>query len=423
MRSQPFDARQRRAEPGGGRARGTAAQTLGSSVFAGARDQDAGSLPLPVRFRMHADALERHGRGPLAVELIRRAADDLEAGGVVATVFADDPCLPGSVPSLRLVGALHQLVLIGKAPELAASFYPAGVARPGTAASAPDRPTGSAASAPDRHAEAARGAGFERLWAVVRETIAANLDDVRARVRRGVQVNDPGRSAALYGVLLWLVERHRLPVRLLEIGACAGLNLIPDRYGYEVGGRALGDPSSPLRIAEPWRGLPLDDPWGVAPQLSICARRGCDPAAVDIRTPEGRVTLQSYLSPDEHQQIARLRYALSIAAAAGVTVDRARAPAWLARELSVREAGVLTVVWQSVVRQYASVADQRAIEAAIAGAGRDARERRPLAWITFEPGIEHPAAYELRCREWPGCDERLLALCGDLGPPIEWLAR
>ncbi len=382
-------------------------------MFAGARDQDAGSLPLPVRFRTHADALERHGRGPLAVELIRRAADDLEAGGVVATIFADDPCLPGSVPTLRLLGALHQLVLTGRAPELAAVFYPAGIDG-----------AGSVEHAPGSHSQAAAGvardAAFKRLWPVARETIAANLDEVRARVRRGVQVNETGRSAALYGVLLRLVERHRLPIRLLEIGACAGLNLIPDHYAYQVRDRMLGDPSSPLRIVEPWRELPIEDPWRVAPELSIRARRGCDPFAVDIRTREGRVTLLSYLSPDEHQQIARLRRALSIADAAGVAVDRARAPAWLARELSVRDAGVLTVVWQSVVRQYASAADQRAIEAAITGAGRDARERRPLAWVTFEPGIEHRGAYELRCREWPGSGERLLALCGDLGPPIEW---
>ena len=62
---------------------------------------------------------------------------------------------------------------------------------------------------------------------------------------------------ALYGGLLWLAERHGMPIRLLEIGASAGLNLNADRFAYVVGGETLGDPSSPPRFTEPWDGLPV----------------------------------------------------------------------------------------------------------------------------------------------------------------------
>ena len=47
------------------------------------------------------------------------AATDLDAGGAVAKLFIDVPAPPGSVPQLRLLAALHHLVLAGSAPELA----------------------------------------------------------------------------------------------------------------------------------------------------------------------------------------------------------------------------------------------------------------------------------------------------------------
>ena len=52
-------------------------------------------------------------------------------------------------------------------------------------------------------------------------------------------------------------------VYLLEIGASAGLNLLADRFAYVVGGELLGEPASPVRFEEPWRGAPVH---AVSPQ-------------------------------------------------------------------------------------------------------------------------------------------------------------
>jgi hypothetical protein len=49
-----------------------------------------------------------------------------------------------------------------------------------------------------------------------------------------------GRSAALIGALLILVQRFPLPVRLFEIGASAGLNLRADHYLYKFSGGQWG---------------------------------------------------------------------------------------------------------------------------------------------------------------------------------------
>ncbi|MBW3608016.1 MAG: DUF2332 domain-containing protein [Actinobacteria bacterium] len=115
-------------------------------------------------FRARAAELERDGRSPLYVELMRGAADDADAGGIVATIFAGDPATRASVPELRLLAALHHVVLSGAAPELARYFPSAGGDAPAAGA-----------------------------WSVARRTIAEHGDVIRALARRTVQTNEPRR--------------------------------------------------------------------------------------------------------------------------------------------------------------------------------------------------------------------------------------
>jgi hypothetical protein len=61
--------------------------------------------------------------------LFERAAADIEAGGPVASVLGDREATQRSMLGLRLMGAVHRLVLEGRAPDLAA-FYPSVGGRP-----------------------------------------------------------------------------------------------------------------------------------------------------------------------------------------------------------------------------------------------------------------------------------------------------
>ncbi len=131
---------------------------------------------------------------------------------------------------------------------------------------------------------------------------------------RTVQTNEPGRAAVLYGVLLWLTERHPLPVRLLEIGASGGLNLLADRFAYRVDGALLGDVASPLIFDEPWEGRPVPDPSATARALRIARRAGCDLRPLDFASAEDRLTLRSYVWPDELDRLGRADAALEVAA-------------------------------------------------------------------------------------------------------------
>lgn len=344
-------------------------------------------------FRARAGQLERGGRSRLYVELMRGAADDADAGGIVATIFAGDPATPASVPELRLLAALHHVVLSGGAPQLARYFPSAGGDEP---------PAGA--------------------WPVAQRTIAEHAEVIRELARRTVQTNEPGRCVALYGGLLWLAERHGLPIRLLEIGASAGLNLNVDRFRYVVGAVPLGDPSSPLSFVEPWSGSPVEDPAAIAARLQIAERAGCDQAPIDATTHEGRLELQSYVWPDEPERIARVAQAAAVAVRHPVSVERRSAAAWLLERLGDPRPAMLTVVWQSVVDQYLDEGERDAIRSAFASATGGA-----LAWLALEPPPARQGearGFELRCRERPEDNgsgvARLLAHAGYHGPPVVW---
>jgi hypothetical protein len=81
--------------------------------FGGAGDSQAGGASLADRFRRHAEGLVRANRSPLYIRLMGAAAEDIDRGGEVARLFEGIDAPPGAVPQLRLLSALHYLVLSG----------------------------------------------------------------------------------------------------------------------------------------------------------------------------------------------------------------------------------------------------------------------------------------------------------------------
>ncbi len=163
-------------------------------------------------------------------------------------------------------------------------------------------------------------------------------------------------------------------MRLLELGASAGLNLNVDCYRVVGPGWCWGEPDPPVVLDT--------QAAGVRPEaVAIVERRGCDLDPVDAAGPEGARYLTSFVWPFDLVRQARLAAALDMARAHPVTVDRAAASAWLPDQLSepVGE-DVLTVVWASVTQQYWPGAEVAAVEDVV----RRARGRIRLAWITLE---------------------------------------
>ena len=343
---------------------------------------------LADRLRAQAVQCGLHG-SPLTATLLAGAGDDYDAGGPTAELLGpheDDP--EGSVPGLRLAGALHRLVLERRAAELALYYPSVG----GTAG-----PAGS--------------------WEVARRTVTEQLDTLRTEVRRPVQTNEVGRSAVLYGGCLQVAALTGKPLRLLEIGASAGLNLMVDRFAYEIADdRVLGDPVSPVRLVRPWVGSPPIVP------MEIRARAGCDPAPLDPGRTQDQLTLTSYVWADQLDRFERLRAALRLAARYGVPVEALPASRFLARELARPTPGVATVVWHSVVWQYLDRAERAAVQEILAAAAARATPAAPLAHLSLEPERvgDGPFRFPVELTVWPGGETRALAKAKGHGPPVRW---
>lgn len=342
-----------------------------------------------LQVRLTAQAVQcRLAGSPLTGALLEGAAADLGAGGVVADLLAahaDEPS--GSVPSLRLAGSLHRLVLERKAPELALHYPSVG----GTAS-------------------------VEGVWPAAERACREHRDELRELLRRPVQTNEVGRSAALYGALALL---GHAPVRLLELGASAGLNLRCDAFSYDVAdGVVLGDPSSPVRLHRPWEGSPPPyDGFG-----TVMSRRGCDPAPLDPATPEGRLTLTSYVWADQLPRLERLRGALQVAARVPAVVERAGALDFLTGELAVLPEGITTVVWHSVVWQYVDPGERIAVDALLDRVGEQASATGPLVRVSLEPERVGGSDYTFRLyvQRWPTGQRVHVADALGHGPPVRW---
>jgi hypothetical protein len=336
-------------------------------------------------------AVGTQGRLPLYELLLRSLVADVHGGGVCAELLADpgpDP-IEHAVP-LRLLGTVHRLVLSGDAPELAA-FYPS------AGGSFSDDPA-------DRTAVAS----------AFLDTIEAHRDDVAAGLTRPVQTNEVGRSRALMLGFLATAERTALPLRVIEIGSSAGLNLRWDRYRYEggAGGSAFGPIDSPVRFDPAYRDRPPD-----LHQLAVVVeRRGCDGSPLDPTSPDDQLTLRSFVWAEQLDRLERMNGALEVARTVPAPVDRADAGDWLEEQLAddAVARGTATVVFHSIAWQYFNGRTRGKLLSLLYRAGRAATGRNPLAWLRMEPagGVIGAKATEIRMTSWPGGAEVVLGWAG-----------
>jgi hypothetical protein len=238
-------------------------------------------------------------------------------------------------------------------------------------------------------------------------------------LKRPVQTNEVGRSAALLGGFLRVAEVFDLPLRLFEVGASAGLNLLWDRYRYESRSGGWGGKASPVRFANAF--VDRSPPLGI--KVRIADRRGCDQRPLNPGSKDDRLTLMSYVWPDQLERFERLRAALDVARVAPPTVDKANALEWLPRRLASPKRGVTTIVYHSIVLQYLSGEERRTFKSLIDEAGLRATNEAPLAWLRFEPSRTKVGGgrFVVRLTTWPGRIGRLIATAPPHGFPVTWL--
>ena len=338
-------------------------------------------------FRFQAVACERLG-SPISSRLCAAGLGDIESGGPLADIVSHwdqglDP--EKNVIALRVLGTAHRLVLLGEAPDLAA-HYPSVGGMP--------------------------GADLERAFLTLvgrrRETFVAGLGEQ-------VQTNEVGRAGVLFPGLALAAAEVGLPVRLMEIGAAAGLNLRLDRFGYELGGSTT--PGVPNLVPD-WEG---DAPPLAVPD--VIERRGCDLAPIDVATREGAARAESFVWPDMAGRFGRMAAAVDVARQVPAIVDAASAGEWLDRHLVPVE-GSLVVLLHSVMWQYLPASEKRAIEVLLGERGATATASAPLAHLAFEPRFRSDGSwtFELTLQSWPGGRVRQLATAHPHGTWVRWRA-
>lgn len=345
-------------------------------------------LPLTDVLDLQREACELAG-SHLYATILGAMADDVRAGGVCARVL--EPwaanAMADAIP-LRFLAAVHALVLEGRAPELAAHYPSAG------------------------------GVGAGDPVPAFLATIEEHVDDIEASMGLGVQTNEVGRAASLFGGFHTVARRWGLPLRQLEVGTSAGLLLRWDRFGYRTGGALRWGADDGLAFDDPWTG----DVPPVADGLLVAERRGCDPAPIDPTTDTGAVRLRSFLWPDQVERRTRLDAAIDIARRHPVTVDVADAGDWAEAQLAEPTPGLATVVHHSIVLQYLPRPSFLRLRSAIEQAGARATADAPVHWLRMEPAGD---VADVRMTSWPGTgdgpDEELLATTGYHGPPVTWM--
>lgn len=323
---------------------------------------------------------------PLYGILLEHGARDVLAQGACWQVLAGHEHDPrGSALAMRFMAAVHRLVLDGRAPELV-PFYPSVGGR-----RLPCEAIGPFLQVVDQH-----------------------VPQLRAMVDDPVQTNEVGRCAATLGGFLLVARATRLPLRLLEIGASAGLNLRWDRYRYVGADVSWGDRRSPVIVN--WT---LNGGWpDVRVVPSIVERRGCDLAPVDASDPDARWRLMSFVPPYQEERLRTLSQALALAPEVPVAIERASAAAWLAEQLREPLPGAATVVFHTIVTQFMSRSERQRVRQIIVRAGRRATAQAPVAWLRMEGSAPMK---DVLLTVWPDGRERRIARAGLYGRPVHWI--
>jgi hypothetical protein len=204
--------------------------------------------------------------------------------------------------------------------------------------------------------------GLTQSWAAVSRTI----------LQRSTQTNEPARCA----VLLPLLHQIPGPVALVELGAAAGLCLIPDRYSYAYSDGTLVHPATgPSEVVINCHVAGGALPPGLAvPDISW--RAGLDLNPLDPGDPDTAAWLTTLVWPEHDHRRHRLGAALRLAAASPLRIDRGDLREHLTRLHADMPPQATPVVLHSATLAYLPAQDRATAAQTLAESG--------MRWISLE---------------------------------------
>ena len=237
------------------------------------------------------------------------------------------------------------------------------------------------------------------------------------------QTNEAGRSANFVAAMLWLVKQG-LSKRFecIEIGSSAGINLMMDRYHYDLVGETFGPENAEIRFKPEWRGNP--PPSGSIAIKSLC---GCDISPVDLTDEAQAMRLKAYIWPEHKLRFKRFEAAIKEAHIDTPNLVQADAAEFVETQLkTLKKPDTTRLLMHSIVWQYLPDATRDRITASMAAAGAKASPKKPLAWITLESNRGN-YRHELQVKYWNGETDNPewhpLGTSHAHGAWIEWMAK
>jgi len=186
----------------------------------------------------------------------------------------------------------------------------------------------------------------------LRQLVAGRGAELAAVIQaRRTQTNEPARCASLLPALMQLPQ----PLALLEVGASAGLTLLPDRYSYDYAGHRIAgtDPQAPVLRCDTRGPVPLPDR---VPDVRW--RAGLDLNPLDVTSDDDVRWLRCLLWPGEPGRGPRLEGAIATARRDPPAVHRGDLLTDLPALARQAPAGATLVIYHSAVLGYLSAAER-----------------------------------------------------------------
>lgn len=288
-------------------------------------------------------AAEASRYSPLYTAIVEAAAADEELLALVASAPK------ASHYPLVMLAAVHDLVLAGELPELAAVY---------------------------------RGEGpVDAAFPLLRAAVLDRRDHVLGVLHeRFIQTNECGRAAPLALGIAAVTAAVGQPDALIDAGASAGLNLLYDRYRLEVGDHGVwGDPGSPVVSSCAVQGR---SPLSLRP-VDVPVRIGLDRAPADISDPSAARWLLACTWPDTGR-LERTRAAIELAALSPPDVRTGDLVTGIGPLLDELDGDGPVCVVTSWALAYLAGRERKAFVEALARAGA----QRTTAWLSLEgPGV------------------------------------
>ena len=153
-------------------------------------------------------------------------------------------------------------------------------------------------------------AGLQATADKFERALIENEDAVRTTMlTRSTQTNEPARCA----VLLPILAQIDGPIALIEVGASAGLCLLPDKYGYIYGEKTLKPPdfdyqTTPLFHCHATANTPIPEKLP-----NIVWRCGLDLNPLDVNKEDDMAWLKTLVWPEHKERAQNLELAIQTA--------------------------------------------------------------------------------------------------------------